>query len=1114
MQRILGFFFRKKTRGFELIDNLDVFVRDKLNLILSDATFFDIATGYFSLTGWELFAQSIEDLLNRGGNIRLIIGAVSRDELSIDTARLLLRLIKNPKIQARTIKPRRLHSKLFIAGNDRRVSILFGSSNITYGGLIQNIELNTLDELRLKDERALKFCAWFERIWQEAAAIDLELVQEIKDAAKEIKPQYYQLLYDSLILEDLKRLDLKDIGNFVPFDFQVEDATALATRFLVHPGEPRGWFIAHEVGLGKTLISAMSIKSLISSSLIKNILAIVPYSIQRQWRQELKLRLELDFKIVTAHNIKRISNLGLHLISYDLVRERIGEIPKNWDLVIVDESHFIRNRETKRWKAINKLMPKFWLFLTATPMHNKIEDLLSQLKVFVPETILERATRREVSHIDRTRLFRTFVHRRLQKDALKDILPKRHIKEPQLVALSKSEKTLYSGLKKFLSEVSVYYKIISRSMRFIIPFIKQIYLEEFTSSKEAFLLGIKNLKQKIKEAFTTGVVEYNFGSLSEGAEDSLLEEMRTFLEDELESEGKLEFYRDDKGSAIIKLPLDEKLKEDLKGDLKYIEEILENNTAKIDEFSKIKATLELIKTISPGPENKLIVFVRFIETGKILTERINELRVKSNFFYGELEDSQREKLLNRFRLAETDERVDVLVATDAAYVGLNLQVANMVIHHDLAWNPMVIEQRIGRIHRIGQRKDVVSFSFLVKDTIDERKYEILGRKTEEIATHLGLSHEVVKKQVSVLTDFQALVANLELGEISQDEFEKRYERLVSDRKEMFELLTDLTETQALLPQLGETQELLAQVPLLLKQLLEIEANRIKARFTPLPENGKILFFEYSLDGKKVKELATFSSEVFIRDLEETLKIQEKYKDKLTKEGVFAISIFHPAVLYLIEKIKDVYSGNYERIVENLPVRCRVEFPNSAEIIQVNYIAEVELENITAGIKNSFKIFVPIILSPKDKKILIDAKMGYELAHQPSTEERKIEELNLLRYQGLIDFQFQKFKDKLEITIGKVGLEIGELEVSKKAYEIEKELEELIKRLERVVTNKVRKKSQGLLIVKEEAEEQRIKERIKIFRERKERPGAKNLIVTVKDFTPVGLCSYKIKGRTQ
>jgi len=149
---------------FEIVDNIDIFVRDKLNSMLEDAESFDIATGYFQISGWKKFATSVDELLKKGGKVRLLIGDASREYLFPQTAKFLLHLIKNPQIEARTIKPRLLHAKVFMAKARDKLKLLFGSSNLTIGGTEANIELNTYEILDLDSEKAKSFMKWYDEL--------------------------------------------------------------------------------------------------------------------------------------------------------------------------------------------------------------------------------------------------------------------------------------------------------------------------------------------------------------------------------------------------------------------------------------------------------------------------------------------------------------------------------------------------------------------------------------------------------------------------------------------------------------------------------------------------------------------------------------------------------------------------------------------------------------------------------------------------------------------------------------------------------------------------------------------------------------------------------------
>ena len=438
---------------FEIVDNIDIFVRDKLNSMLEDAESFDIATGYFQISGWKKFADSVDELLKRGGKVRLLIGNIPHFcYLPPSTAKLFLYFIEHPHIEMRTIKPRMLHAKVFISKTQNELRLLFGSSNVTLGGVESNIELNIYETLDGTSKKARDFIEWYENLWNSAVPVDEELKSEILLASQKeeicVSPPIEdknKALFLSLLIKDLARVDLRDIGNFAPLKFQYVDAVAGINRFFFQPGGKRGLMLAHEVGLGKTIISGMILKHLLHHGHIKNVLIITPLSIARQWMEDLKNKFSIEPVEITSRRIKEFSpeDFKVYIIPYDLLREHIKDFQKEWDLVIVDESHFIRNSQTLRFKAVKELNPKFWLLLTATPMHNRIEDIATQLFLFVPEEIISRATKREISKVDRTKLFKTFIKRRLQKKELSDVIPERKVLPPEIIPLSQKERKIY-----------------------------------------------------------------------------------------------------------------------------------------------------------------------------------------------------------------------------------------------------------------------------------------------------------------------------------------------------------------------------------------------------------------------------------------------------------------------------------------------------------------------------------------------------------------------------------------------------------------------------------------------------------------------------------------------
>ena len=1100
LAKVLGISFEPP---FEIVDNLDVFVKDRLNSMLEGAKSFDIATGYFQISGWKAFADSIDALLEKGGKVRLLIGDVSKEYLLPQTARFLLRLIKHPQIEARTIKPRLLHAKLFMAKTDKEVRLLFGSSNVTFGGVEANIELNTYEILELESNKARSFIDWYEKLWEEAVPIDEELEIEITLATqkREAIPVSVEdpnrALFLSLLIKDLARVDLRDIGNFAPLKFQYVDAVAGVNRFFFQPGGKRGLMLAHEVGLGKTIMAGMVLKHLLFHNYVKNALIIAPLSIVRQWMEDLRSKFSIEPIEVTSRKIKGFSpeDSKVYLISYDLLREHINSFHKNWDLVIVDESHFIRNSQTLRFKAVKQLSSKFFLLLTATPMHNRIEDIATQLLLFVPEEIISKATKREISKIDRTKLFRTFIKRRLHKKELSEILPERKVLPPEIIDLSEKEKEIYEKLREFLSNKSKYYQLISRSIEHIAPFVKMRYLEEFISSRDAILYALNNLKQRIEEAIKKGFIEYNFGLLKKETEGLIADEIRSFLEDELEAQAEIEVSRDAEGNLIIKLPIDEKIRKSLKDDIEFLNKII-NEIAKIDEFTKVKKVVEKVKSLQPTKDKKIVIFVGFIKTGEALVEILKKMDIKTGFFYGELEEAQREKLIERF-WSRDENRVDVLVSTDAAYVGLNLQIADTIIHHDLSWNPMVVEQRIGRIHRIGQKRPITSFSFLCKDTIDTRKHEVLTKKLEEISTHLGMSYSVVLSEVAISSEIEQFMAQFELEEIDEDTLKEKLKKHITERREIFELLEELPAEETELIQLGFTNDLIEKIGEIIAEIVKMGRRISGVKLEPIVENQEFMIISYEKDGKKIKELATLDEKALLVVTPEKVdEWREKYKfDNLNPSY---LGPFHPLVKKIVDSV----------IEQNLGKIWKKEI-ETGNFVCFYLLVPLKIRNITAEIDTDMEILVPVVYEIDKKDIKIDAKKCYELAKYAGRigdlNERDEKILNEAKEE--LKKNIPNIKDRIRADIDKVKIEIEELTLQKQRIEIERRMEEKRKKLEILNREINRKRSSGLKYDKEMKEAKKLKAELTELQKKLIEVPAGSLTIEFKEPKIIGGCVY-------
>lgn len=1060
----------------EIVDNIDIFVRDRLNPMLNEAKSFDIATGYFQISGWEAFADSVDAILENGGKVRLLIGNVSKDYLLPQTARFLLHLIKNPQIEARTIKPRLLHAKVFMTKTENELRLLLGSSNVTFGGIEANIELNTYEILDLESKKAKNFIEWYEKLWQEAVPIDEELEIEITLAGQKEKSPIpvtiedpNKALFLSLLVKDLARIDLRDIGNFAPLKFQYVDAVAGVNRFFFQPGDKRGLMLAHEVGLGKTIISGMILKHLLYHKYIKNVLIVTPLSIIRQWMEDLRSKFSIEPIEIKSRELNGFApeDSNVYIISYDLLKEHIADFYNDWDLIVVDESHFIRNSQTLRFRAVKQLKSKFFLLLTATPMQNKIEDIVTQLSLFVPEEIISKATKREIEKVDKTKLFRTFIKRRLQKKELSEIIPERKVLPPEIITLSEKEKEIYEKLREFLSKDSQYYQIISRSIEHVAPFIKQRYLEEFISSKDAALFALDNLKGRIEDAISRGFIEYNFGMLKKETEGLIADEIRSFVEDELEAQGELEIKRDKEGNLIIRVSIDKKIEEGLQNDIEFLDEIIKE-IGEIDEFTKVKRAVELIKKLNPSKDKKIIVFVGFLKTGEKLVKILENAGIKSGFFCGDLEEVQREKLIEKL-WSEDEERVDVLVSTDAAYVGLNLQVADTMIHHDLSWNPMVIEQRVGRIHRIGQKRAVTSYSFLCKDTIDKRKHEVLTGKLEEISTQLGMSYSVILSEVAISSEIESLMAQFELKEIDEEMLKEGLKKHITERKEIFELLQELPSEGVEILQVGFTNDLIEKMEEIVGEIVKLGRKTFDFKVQPVMEDQDFIILDYKKDGKGIKELSTLNEKALLSIKPENVQEwKEKYKFENLDPSY--LGPFHPIVR---ETTDLVIKQNYGKF-------WKKKIMNGKPMIALYLLVPLRIKNLTAEIDINIELLVPILYEIDKKEIRTDAaNKVYDLACCSG----KIEELDnrdievFKEAQEELNKKTKDIESKIRADIEKIRIDIEEIALERQRLNVQKKIEEKRNKLESLNREINRKRDIGIRYEKELNEVKKIKEEL-------------------------------------
>lgn len=564
-----------------------------------------------------------------------------------------------------------------------------------------------------------------------------------------------------------------------------------------------GIVLADEVGLGKTIEAGLVLKYMLESG-ARRVLIVLPASLRKQWELELYEKFGIESVILDRITLekeywawrKRLTKneeAMIVLTSYDYSSKLMKRIPNvKWDFLIIDEAHNLRNvfKGAKRAKNLyesSKGIPK--ILLTATPIQNALTDLYGLVsfidpRIFGDEKIFNSwfiegqdyaGLKKKLSHV----LFRT-----LRKDVAKYIsFRKRTCKTVDFV-LSDNEIELYQRVNKFLKRDSLY-SIPTVNREWIILVIRKL----LASSSFALIDTFEVFKKRLEKLYA--------GTKSAKAQEGF-DLFWSFVEDEIEESDFKADENEDTDAVVRKQSIHEELSE--------VNDII-NVASRIETNAKITALKKAID-IAFGYQQeqnipqKVIIFTESKRTQKYI---VSELR-KSGYedtdillFNGDFDDHKTKEIYRIWQYQNSEKEnygrsveykhaiVDyfrknarILICTDAGSEGLNLQFCNTVINYDLPWNPMKIEQRIGRCHRYGQDHDVVVINLLnTQNAADKRVYDILSKKFELFEGVFGASDTALGALESGIS-FEKMVLEIYQKCNTAAEFKSSFNKL--DRK--------------------------------------------------------------------------------------------------------------------------------------------------------------------------------------------------------------------------------------------------------------------------------------------------------------------------------------------
>lgn len=469
--------------------------------------------------------------------------------------------------------------------------------------------------------------------------------------------------------------------------------------------------LADDVGLGKTIEAGLVMKELIVRGLVKSVLILVPASLIQQWRYEMLEKFGEAF-VVARRKDDWLSHDRI-IGSIDLAKREPHSsaiLGREFDLLIVDEAHKLRNRLTLAHRFCEKIRKRYVLLLTATPIQNNLLELYNLVTLIKPGQLgtlqsfkrryVEADDPRKPKNVGELRRLLSSVMIRHHRDEVGITLPPRYVTTHSIL-LTPPELCLYEDMTAFLRQS---YRRLGKS-----------------AGKEKHLRLTLILLQK-ELCSTPRAVERTLSKMvSDEYPCDIKERLAEFCE------------------LARTIPV----------------------------CAKVEHTTQLVSAI----EEKVLIFTDYIASMELLKEALEKCGYEVVLYHGSMSERAKDKAVERFK-----ESAKVMISTESGAEGRNLQFCRVVINFDLPWNPMRLEQRIGRVHRLGQDKPVFVVNLATEHTVEERILELLITKiglfemtVGELELMLGIAH--------LEGSIEQLIAEAIMQSETPDEEEKRLEQV-------------------------------------------------------------------------------------------------------------------------------------------------------------------------------------------------------------------------------------------------------------------------------------------------------------------------------------------------
>ena len=509
------------------------------------------------------------------------------------------------------------------------------------------------------------------------------------------------------------------------------------------PRLPLRYILADDPGAGKTIMTGLLLKELHARGDLKRCMIVTPGSLAEQWQDELFRKFDLRFEILTNDRIESaVSGNIFSEVNHCIVR--LDKLSRNediqqklkvtdWDLIVCDEAHKMSAtvwggevRQTKRFRLGRLLssITRHFLLLTATPHNGKEEDFQLFMSL-IDQDRFEGAVRSGNRAVDVSDVMRRMVKEELLRFDGTPLFPER-IAYTVNYDLSPLEAKLYTAVTDYVREEFNRADQLGGERKNTVGFALTILQRRLASSPEAIFQSLKRRRERLEnrlseERLGFRASEYAVSLYDDYDEDDLPSSELEEAEEQVVDQATAAQTISELEAEIATLKELERMANEVR---------MSGEDRKWDELSKLLQDNDIMFG-SDGLREKLIIFTEHRDTLRYLTEKIRSLLGKDEAvvtIHGGLLRDERRKIQELFT---QDKDVRILIATDAAGEGINLQRAHLMINYDLPWNPNRLEQRFGRIHRIGQTEVCHLWNLVSNETREGMVFQRLFEKLEQ-----------------------------------------------------------------------------------------------------------------------------------------------------------------------------------------------------------------------------------------------------------------------------------------------------------------------------------------------------------------------------------------------